>query len=78
MTERLRQTPRSQLIPLGIAAAAILFALLYVIVIANPSTGVADSWRTTNFGSAFDNPGAFVFTLLDGDEGVSNPYGMAH
>ena len=65
MTERLRQTPRSQLIPLGIAAAAILFALLYVIVIANPSTGVADSWRTTNFGSAFDNPGAFVFTLLD-------------
>jgi len=65
VTERLRQTPRSQLIPLGIAAAAILFALLYVIVIANPSTGVADSWRTTNFGSAFDNPGAFVFTLLD-------------
>ncbi len=65
MTERLRQTPRSQLIPLGIAAAAILLALLYVIVIANPSTGVGDNWRTTNFGSAFDNPGAFVFTLLD-------------
>ena len=65
MTERLRQTPRSQLIPLGIAAAAILFALLYVLVIANPSTGVGDSWRTTNFGSAIDNPGAFVFTLLD-------------
>jgi len=65
VTERLRQTPRSQLIPLGIAAAAILLALLYVIVIANPSTGVGDNWRTTNFGSAFDNPGAFVFTLLD-------------
>ena len=65
MTERLRQTPRSQLIPLGIAAAAILLAVLYVVVIANPSTGVGDSWRTTNFGSAFDNPGAFVFTLLD-------------
>ncbi len=65
MTERLRQTPRSQLIPLGVAAAAVLFALLYVLVIANPSTGVGDSWRTTNFGSAFDNPGAFVFTLLD-------------
>jgi len=65
VTERLRQTPRSQLIPLGIAAAAILLAVLYVVVIANPSTGVGDSWRTTNFGSAFDNPGAFVFTLLD-------------
>lgn len=65
MTERLRQTPRSQLIPLGIVAAAILFALLYVLVIANPATGVGDNWRTTNFGSAIDNPGAFVFTLLD-------------
>jgi branched-chain amino acid transport system permease protein len=65
VTERLRQTPRSQLVPLGIVAAAILFALLYVVVIANPSTGVGDNWRTTNFGSAIDNPGAFVFTLLD-------------
>jgi branched-chain amino acid transport system permease protein len=65
VTERLKQTPRSQLIPLGLAAAAILFALLYVVVIASPSTGVGDNWRTTNFGSAIDNPGAFVFTLLD-------------
>jgi branched-chain amino acid transport system permease protein len=65
VTERLRHVPRSQAIPLLVAAAAILLAVLYVIVIANPTTGVGDSWRTTNFGSAIDNPGAFVFTLLD-------------
>jgi branched-chain amino acid transport system permease protein len=65
VTERLRHTPLSQAIPLGIAAAAIVFALLYVVAIADPSTGVGDNWRTTNFGSAIDNPGAFLFTLLD-------------
>lgn len=65
MTERLRHTPLSQAVPLGIAAAAIVFALLYVVVISDPSTGVGGNWRTTNFGSAIDNPGAFLFTLLD-------------
>ena len=65
MTERLRHTPLSQAIPLGIAAVAIVFVLLYVVAIADPSTGVGDNWRTTNFGSAIDNPGAFLFTLLD-------------
>ena len=65
MTERLRHTPLSQSIPLGIAAAAVVFALLYVVAIADPSTGIGGSWRTTNFGSAIDNPGAFLFTLLD-------------
>ena len=65
MTERLRHTPLSQAVPLAIAAAAIIFALLYVVAIADPSTGVGDNWRTTNFGSAIDNPGAFLFTLLD-------------
>jgi branched-chain amino acid transport system permease protein len=65
VTERLRHTPLSQAIPLGIAAAAIVFALLYVVVISDPSTGVGGNWRTTNFGSAIDNPGAFLFTLLD-------------
>ena len=65
MTERLRQLPLSQALPLGIAAAAVLFALLYVIVIADPLTGATGNWRTTNVGSAIDNPGAFAYTLLD-------------
>jgi branched-chain amino acid transport system permease protein len=65
VTERLRQIPVSRAVPLGIAAALVAFALLYVLAIADPTTGVGDNWRTTNFGSAIDNPGAFLFTLLD-------------
>ena len=65
MTDRLRQLPPSQALPLGIAVATVVFAVLYVIVIADPLTGETGNWRTTNFGSAIDNPGAFVFTLLD-------------
>ncbi len=65
MTERLRHMPISRTVPLGIAAALVAFAILYVVVIADPTTGIGDNWRTTNFGSAIDNPGAFVFTLLD-------------
>jgi branched-chain amino acid transport system permease protein len=65
VTERLRQLPLSQALPLGIATAAVLFALLYVIVIADPLTGETGNWRTTNTGSAIDNPGAFAYTLLD-------------
>ena len=65
MTDRLRQLLPSQALPLGIAVATVVFAVLYVIVIADPLTGETGNWRTTNFGSAIDNPGAFVFTLLD-------------
>ncbi len=65
MTERLRQLPPSQALPLGVAGAAVLFALLYVIVIADPLTGATGNWRTTNAGSAIDDPGAFAYTLLD-------------
>jgi branched-chain amino acid transport system permease protein len=65
VTDRLRQLPPSRALPLGIAAATVVFAVLYVIVIADPLTGETGNWRTTNFGSAIDNPGAFAFTLLD-------------
>ena len=65
MIERLRQRPLSHTGPLALAAGVVIFAILYVVVIANPVTGATGNWRTTNFGSAVDNPGAFVFTLLD-------------
>lgn len=48
---------------LGVAGV-VVFAILYVVVIAEP-IGEEGNWRTTNFGSAIDDPGAFVFTLLD-------------
>jgi branched-chain amino acid transport system permease protein len=53
-----------RLVPLAIAGGLVAFAILYVVVIADPVADVGN-WRTTNFGSAVDNPGAFLFTLLD-------------
>jgi branched-chain amino acid transport system permease protein len=54
-------------VPRIAAAALVVFSILYVLVIAEPpdefgSTG----WRTTNFGSAIDDPTAFLNTVLDG------------
>jgi branched-chain amino acid transport system permease protein len=46
-------------------AGIVAFALLYVLVITERAPDIGGNWRTTNFGSAIDNPGAFVFTLLD-------------
>ena len=66
MVERLRQEGVAQLAPKLVAGGLILFAILYVLVIANPpsDTGVGN-WRTTNSGSAIDDPGAFLANLLD-------------
>jgi branched-chain amino acid transport system permease protein len=48
-----------------LAVGVVAFALLYVLVIAERAADIGGNWRTTNFGSAIDNPGAFMFTLLD-------------
>jgi branched-chain amino acid transport system permease protein len=54
-------------VPRVAAAALVVFAILYVVVIANPpgEFGGGD-WRTTNTGSAIDDFGAFFNTVLDG------------
>lgn len=64
MRERLHHVDAARVLPLALAGGVVLFAILYVVVIADPFLD-AGSWRTTNFGSAADNPGAFLFTLLD-------------
>ena len=53
--------------PRAAAAALVVFAILYVLVIANPpgEFGGGD-WRTTNTGSALDDPSSFLTTVLDG------------
>jgi branched-chain amino acid transport system permease protein len=51
-------------LPVAVAVGVVVFAALYVVVIADPLVGEG-SWRTTNFGSAIDNPGAFLYTVLD-------------
>ena len=67
MTLRQGQRPLSQTVQLVVAAGVVVFAMLYVLVIATPpgESGLGN-WRTTNTGSAIDDPGAFVATILDG------------
>src|SRR6266540_7336119 len=52
--------------PVIVVGAAVLFGLLYVLVIAQqpPESGTTN-WRTTNFGAAIDDPGSFLRVLLD-------------
>ena len=53
-------------LPRIVLAATVAFALLYVLVISSPPPVEGGSnWRTTNFGSAIDDPGSFVRVLLD-------------
>jgi branched-chain amino acid transport system permease protein len=54
-------------VPRVAAVALVVFSALYVLVIASPpgEFGGGD-WTTTNFGSAIDDPAAFINTVLDG------------
>jgi branched-chain amino acid transport system permease protein len=67
VAERIRAWGVVGTVPRIAAAALVVFAILYVIVIANPpgESGGGD-WRTTNTGSAIDDFGAFLATVLDG------------
>jgi branched-chain amino acid transport system permease protein len=49
-----------------VVAAAVVFAVLYVLVISTQPPAIGGgNWRTTTFGSAIENPGAFLRILLD-------------
>ena len=67
VVERLRQGGVGRLAPSLVAAGLVVFGILYVLVIADPTPidGSRGNWRTTNFGSAVDDPGSFVQILLD-------------
>jgi branched-chain amino acid transport system permease protein len=67
VTERIRSWGIVGTVPRVAAAALVVFAFLYVIVLAHPPSGLGgDDWRTTNTGSAIDDFGAFLATVLDG------------
>ena len=63
----LRNGDFRQLAPRLVAAALVLFAILYVLVLSNPppDDGTFGDWRTTTYGSALDDPGSFLLILLD-------------
>ncbi len=53
-------------VPVLAVSAAVLFAVLYVLVIAAPPGATnRGSWRTTNFGSAINDPASFLRIFLD-------------
>ncbi len=67
VVERLRQGGVAQLAPRLVAGGLVLFGILYVLVLAQPAPlEGGGNWRTTTFGSAFDDFGAFLITILDG------------
>jgi branched-chain amino acid transport system permease protein len=66
VSERVRAWGVLGTVPRLVAAGVVLFAILYVLVIATPTPEVGGNWRTTNYGSAIDDPGAFFTTFLDG------------
>jgi len=66
LVERLRYGGVAQLAPRLVAGGLVLFAVLYVLVIAKPPPEIGfGDWRTTTFGSAIDDPGSFLQILLD-------------
>jgi branched-chain amino acid transport system permease protein len=67
VSERLHHLDLGRRLPLAVALGAVAFALLYILVIASPPTSDigGGSWRTTNFGSAIDDPASFLRVLLD-------------
>jgi branched-chain amino acid transport system permease protein len=56
-------------LPRLVVGGLVLFAVLYVAVIAEPPNfedpAAKGTWRTTTFGSATDDPGSFLRVLLD-------------
>ena len=66
MSERLAQVDIRRLLPRLAVGLLIFCALLYIIVLANPTPDIGGNWRTTTFGSAIDDWRSFVRTLLNG------------
>ena len=66
MSERLAQVDIRRLLPRLAVGLLIFCALLYIIVLANPTPDIGGNWRTTTFGSALDDWRSFVRTLLNG------------
>src|SRR3990172_3784589 len=65
MSERLRHVDVRRVVPRAVVAGLIGFALLYIVVIADPPPEIGGNWRTTSSGSAIDDWQNFVITLLN-------------
>jgi branched-chain amino acid transport system permease protein len=63
---QLGSAPLTRWLPTAVVAGAVIFAVLYVLVLARiPDATGAGSWRTTTFGSAIHDPASFFRVVLD-------------
>jgi branched-chain amino acid transport system permease protein len=66
VAERIRAWGVAGTVPRALVAGAVVFALLYILFLTTtPDEFGNGNWRTTNFGSAVSDPGAFFRVLLD-------------
>jgi branched-chain amino acid transport system permease protein len=66
VAERIRAWGIAGTVPRLVVAGLLVFAILYVLFITTePDEFGNGNWRTTNFGSAVSDPGAFLRILLD-------------
>lgn len=66
MSARIVNVDVRRLLPRVVVGLLVLGALLYIVVLANPTPEFGGNWRTTTFGSALDDWRSFVRTLLNG------------
>jgi len=66
MSERLAQLDVRRSLPWLVVGLLVFGALLYIVVLAEPSPDVGGNWRSTTFGSAIDDWQSFTRTLLNG------------
>jgi branched-chain amino acid transport system permease protein len=64
-TLRLGGVNRRHALLVGVVGGLVVFALLYVLVIATPPPEIGGTWRSTTFGSAIHDPGSFLRIFLD-------------
>jgi branched-chain amino acid transport system permease protein len=66
VAERIRAWGVVGTVPRALVAGLVVFALVYVLFLTTtPDEFGNGNWRTTNYGSAFSDPGAFFRVLLD-------------
>ncbi len=66
MSERLTQLDVRRSLPWLVVGLLVFGALLYIVVLAEPSPDIGGNWRSTTFGSAIDDWQSFTRTLLNG------------
>jgi branched-chain amino acid transport system permease protein len=66
MSERLAQFDLRRSFPWLVVGVLVFAALLYIVVLAEPSPDIGGNWRSTTFGSAIDDWQSFTRTLLNG------------